>query len=75
MRNEYPSNRWLKAFDREFITNGGHNGPATLRAVRESHALLLYQAGATPRAAGKAAADAYKLHGRLNLAEEAAGWR
>lgn len=75
MRNETPSTRWLKAFDAAFVANGGHNGPATIKAVRESHAVPLYQRGATPTAAGKAAADAYKLHSRLNQAEEAAGWR
>ena len=75
MRNETPSTRWLKAFRVAFVANGGHNGPSTIDAVTQAHAIPLYQRGATPAAAGKAAADAYNLHSRLNMAEEAAGWR
>lgn len=75
MRNEYPSARWMKRFDAAFLASGGHNGLATLRAVRDAHAAPLYRRGATPAAAGKAAADAYRLHSKLSMAEEAAGWR
>ena len=57
------------------MSNGGHNGEATIEAVTKAHAIPLYQRGATPRAAGKAAADAYKMQSKLNQAEEAAGWR
>lgn len=75
MRNDTPSARWLKQFRAAFVANGGHDGEATLAAVTTAHAIPQYRLGATPAAAGKAAADAYKLHSRLTQAEEAAGWR
>jgi hypothetical protein len=75
MRTEFPTRRWLQQFDAAFVANGGHNGPSTISTVRDLHAVPLYRAGATPRAAGLAAAQAYKTHAKLNLAEEAAGWR
>jgi hypothetical protein len=75
VRNETPSARWLKAFDAAFVAAGGHAGRETLAAVRAAHAVPLYQRGATPAAAGKAADAAAQLHSKLSLAEEAAGWR
>ena len=75
MRTENPSRRWLKAFDAAFAAAGGHAGSETIRAVRAAHAQPLYERGATPAAAGKAAADAYALRSKLSQAEEAAGWR
>lgn len=75
MRNETPSRRWIKKFDAAFVAAGGHNGPAAISTVRTAHAIPLYRAGATPRAAGLAAAEAYRTHARLSQAEEAAGWR
>lgn len=75
MRTETPSPRWLKQFDAAFIAAGGHNGPATINAVRTAHAILLYRKGATAAAAGAAAAESYKLRSRLGMAEEALGWR
>ena len=54
MRTRFPSRRWLTKFDAAFVANGGHNGQATINAVRQAHAIRLYRNGATPRAAGMA---------------------
>lgn len=75
MRNDYPSHRWLKQFDRLFIEAGGHNGHATLNAMRQSHGVPLYRKGATAAAAASAAAAVGTQQRRLEQAEEAAGWR
>ena len=61
MRNEYPSHRWLKQFDAAFVAQGGHDGYQTLKVCRAKYAIPLYQRGATPAAAGLAAATAYHL--------------
>ena len=75
MRTETPSPRWLVAFDKAFVKSGGHNGITTIQTARQNHGMPLYSEGATARAAGLAAATAYKLHALLNTAEESAGWR
>lgn len=70
MRKESPSPQWLRQFDAAFIANGGHNGPRTLAVCREKYAVPLYQQGATARAAGLAALQAYRLYNQNALLEE-----
>lgn len=75
MRTDTPSRRWMRAFEKAFIDAAGHDGAQTFTVVCTEYAMNQYRAGATARSAGLAAATAYKLHGHLALAEEAAGWR
>lgn len=70
MRKDSPSGRWLKHFDAAFVEHGGHNGYQTLKVCRTEYAIPLYQLGATPAAAGMAAATAYRLHRKAEDLQE-----
>jgi hypothetical protein len=70
MRKDYPSGRWLKQFDAAFVEHGGHNGYETLKVCRTQYAIPLYQHGATPAAAGLAAATAYPLYRKAEVLQE-----